>query len=375
MKPIRAANVIRVLSLLVCLGACGDDDSATDAAVEDADPSDATTDIGEDGSVDVGTDAADTDAADTDAQTPTLFPPRDLVCSTDELHCETDTAARSEEDRTVVEPRELDDATFQFVLSLIRIPEATETAYGFNLDARDSGDGVATERCDSRAPDYQAVHDPLHIGVDNSTQFFVPTAESFTPTEECPSGDSDGCIDDQIADAIASAQVLIGIEVSNVDSLSHDASVMVQVFEVAFDGALLIDGDNQIEPGQMFTRGRSLSEVVEGDIFEGRLRTQFASLDITPLGNVAATMLFTAPMLERVEIRANVSESRLQSGVLGGASVLTELNERLEEEFPAEAALVLMALRDLADLAPSSDETVCEELSFGLSFSAVSAEF
>lgn len=342
------------------------------------DAGDATTDTTGDTSADTTVDSSDgrIDAADGDADVPTVFVARDFVCSDDGPHCETDTPARDEPDRTASEPRDLDGTPLTFIISALRIPaRGTEVnAHGLNLDGRDSGEGTITEQCDSRTRDYAAVDDPMHVGVDNAAQNFVPQVENLLDRAEC-GGDPNGCIDRQLSQSIATGSLLLAVHLTNVDSLSFDSEVTVQLFEATFDGSPLLDAEDRISPGQMFGRGAALGEAVFGDIFEGRLRVRFEDLDITALETVDAVTLLTAPTLETVELRANVSEAGLQQGVLAGLSPLAAMTARLEVTRPAEAAVIGGILADLADVSPSADMTVCEQLSIGFSFDAVSAEF
>lgn len=392
-----------VLMVSACVCACGDDDAriegtepgdCSDGADNDADGlfdcndpgcagapactdagADSGTDAGDDGSIDAGADGA-VDANDAGPEA-TLFPARDFVCETPARGCTTDVPARSDEERTATEPGGMDGVTLTYIVSMLAIPEAEDgNAMGLNLDGTDAldGDPAASAACDRSTPDFTAIHDPLHAGVDNAVQALIPTAESLMTSSDC-GGDTDGCIDRLIADQIASGMTLILVEVGGVDSFLYDANVRVRLYEVSIEDGPALDASNIIAPGQSFLTVRALSEEVDGDIFAGRLRAPMPTLDISPLTEDSEFLIVVAPLLNDAEIRADIDADGLSNGVIAASMLVEDVVAQASAIYPGQAGVIRAVITSFADLQPSEeDDEECEVISLGLDLDAVVAE-
>jgi len=378
-----------LLALALGAAACGGEDPSGADAGSDAGPSlpDAGTfdaggrDAGSDGGAgDAGLDAATgSDAGpffDGGASMEVTFPPRDLRCATGAMPvCVTDVSLRTEAERTVTVPRDMPPGTYTYVVSRWSIPEPgfTATAAGYNLDSLNSGAGSTAldATCEELVEDYTSLRDPGHVGVDNALGGLVPTVEALLDPATCPSMDTDGCLDASLARAIADGDLLLLVELSGVDSFTHDEAVQVTVYEGAVPGggAPAVDGSGRLAPGQTFDTASTLIGPMSGDIFDGRLRVRFAG----PLELPMTTSLLVPLRLDAPELRATVSPTTLDLGNVGATTTVDFLVAQAAAVMPDIEETVRAVLENVADIDPSPDPAVCERVSSGYFFDAVSA--
>ena len=246
------------------------------------------------------------------------FPERDKVCAAGEAQpCVTDEDAHTAAERTHEVGNEHNDATFVYVVNRLSIPEAEDgVVAGFNLDGLDSGEGSDdAEDCLGYTPDYVSSTDPDHIGVDNALEGLVGILAEQIVSDTCAGmPDELGCT---LGEQINEGAVLLLLEVSGVESLEYDTDVQLQL-------ALTVDGMN-------------------------------------------VPLTITNP-----EIRADVSETGLTNGAIGGELTIADLQmtvEMLGLDFDVEGVA-----GGFADLSPSAaDPLTCEGLSVGITFGATSA--
>lgn len=248
--------------------------------------------------------------------------------------------------------------THNYVVSVIRIPEAAGTmAYGFNLDGENStGEGTT---CVELTPDYESINDPGESGVDNGLAALVPTLSMLV-----------GDLDMTIADQISSGGLLIVMEVSGIDNYTTDSSVMLRLMRGTLPAGTMpmLEGDGTLSPGQEFTL-EAVAPAVMGSITNGRLHAQTDSLDLMidtgdpDIGVITLT-------LHDAQVRANISQTGLMNGAIGGAIVIEELAATAESIMEGYGDLVRSAVQ--GDLQPApADETMCLSISAGISFTAI----
>lgn len=367
--------------LALTLGACGGGETSSDAgpdAGRDGGPI-----AGDDAAMDAGIDAD----AGSDAGAPTIdagpipdggyvhtFPERDFVCKAGATPpCPTVEPLRSAEERTVVIRPDLDDATLAYIVNELRIPAASGGyAPGFNLDGLDSGEGstAGSATCVEHNRDYVSSLDPGHVGVDNVFALLVPVVEAVLDPSQCD-GPTEGCIDRLIADAVASGELLLAVEIRGVDSVENDDDVTVGLYlvEVPGGGAPLIDpGTERIAPGQTFDVVMPVGVPVRGDIFQGRVRVQLGTIMLP----MSTTNVPLPAMISNAELRADVSLTALANGALGGSTPFSWIVAEAER-LSGMGELAMTIFAPYADIQPTSDPTVCADVSSALALSGVPA--
>lgn len=309
-----------------------------------------------------------------------VFPAWDFVCSTGtRTPCPTTRAATTDAERTVELGDELGGATFLYVISVIRIERATDdgVAAGFNLDGLDSGSGsVAVDsNCEEFNQDFRSELDPSRVGVDNAMQGLVGIAEGLLDPMACPFDTTDGCINPTIRSRITEGTLLLLLEVSDVDSFTHDPSVSVSMWaaELQGGGRPELGADSRIAAEQIFEPGAVLGVSREAAIFRGRLRATFLSLDLSIGENLPTPPESHA----NVEMRFDIDELALTRGQLGGEVAMDDVRLQAEPWLPDATdptGFVRSFLESFADLHPSDgDATLCEALSVGYELEAVRA--
>ena len=106
---------------------------------------------------------------------------------------------------------------------------------------------------------------------------------------------------------------------------------------------------------------------VNGDIFDGRVRAQTASLLLQ-----INTGDFNLPLeISQPEVRFNISAEGLTAGTIGGFITIDAIVEAAAPAGGIDEATVRPVVEGYADIDPSAaDPMVCEALSVGLSFEA-----
>jgi hypothetical protein len=356
-----------VCSLVIALActACGDGEGDVDAG----------RDGGRAASMDAGADAGseldERDAGTDGGPRPgVLFPPRDFRCAPDApAPCATTVPTFSDAERTHVVTEEHEDATFAYVFSVLSIPAAEgNSAVGFNIDGIDSGGGSSASdaTCEEYEQDFSNVYEPLHPGTDSAFQALLEPIESFLP---CPPG-ADACLDALLQQEINAGTLLIVLEVRGVESLAYDPEVEVSLYSVRVVGGALDLEAGRIAPDQMFDTLAELAEPAAGDIFDGRVRATWPELSL-PLMTGG---LVLPGELTRAELRADLTESELIDGQIGGAADIQELALYAELLTPGSGELVFSILEGIADVTPSDeDPRACADVSAGLAVSGVRA--
>ena len=324
---------------------------------------------------DAGVDAG-TDAGPFDAGMLVLFPPRDFVCVEGPEPCPTTRPLLSEAERTVAVTRDFPPTTFTYIISVLQMPEAAGgSAMGFNLDGFDSGlgstDPVAS--CERSNQDYSSGLDPSHVGVDSTLQEMIPLFESAVAATDCPGTSTEGCFNRLLQRGVEDGAGLLLIEVREVESFTHDEAVEVTLHRAALPTGetLRLAGDEGLAPGQTFLSQEVLLTSSTADIFRGRLRVRWTGhLPIVlPLFDVGTTN-FSDP-----ELRGQLTRDRITLGVIGGATEVESLVSRVAATMPEVADTVRTILESASDLHPLADDPhVCNDVSAGFTFEAVSAE-
>lgn len=293
----------------------------------------------------------------------TTFPERDFVCADGaSAPCDTTEPARTDAERTAEEPGDLDNQSFVYVVNWISIPEPSSgRAPGFNLDGINSGEtGDPAGDCEHFTPDFRAVNDD-HVGVDNALATLVPTIESLALDGED--------LDDVLLEQINEGSVLLGVRVTGVDSFDYDANIQMQLvlLQIPGGGTPTLGGDGRLAPGQTYEVAMELGIAVNGDIFDGRVRAQTASLLLQ-----INTGDFNLPLeISQPEVRFNISAEGLTAGTIGGFITIDAIVEAAAAAGGIDEATVRPVVEGYADIDPSAaDPMVCEALSVGLSFEA-----
>lgn len=316
----------------------------------------------------------------------TTFPSRDDNCAAPDptMVCETDTPARTDEERTIEAPETFEDRTISYVVSTASLPEATDDpdgpdgpqrgqAIGFNVDGLDSGNGstAADANCEQFNTDYQALTDPQHFGVDNALQGLIPTIEGLLDAADCPGMTTDGCLDATLQEQITTGSLILLIEVSGINDFEYDTEVSVQMHlgEVPGGGMPMEGSGGGLASGQAFDSTMMLGPAVPGDIFNGRLRVQ---TDTLPL-NIMAGGFDLALMISQAQVRFDISEASLTNGAIGGVVTVDALVMAASAIMPGLEDTVRSVVEQVADVDPSDDPLVCTALSLGLAFTGVDA--
>ncbi len=294
----------------------------------------------------------------------TVFDERDFVCESGAAQpCDTTEPAHTDAERTATEPGDRDNESFLFVVNWISIPEVADgRAPGFNLDQLDSGEGDLSPGadCEHFNPDFEALDDPDHIGVDNALASLVPTIESLALDGED--------LDTVLLAQINEGSVLLGVRVTGVDSFEFDSAVQMQLvlLETASGSPPTVGGDGRLEAGQAYNVAMDLGIAVDGDIFDGRVRAQASSLTL-----MINTGDFMLPLeISNPEVRFDIGEDGLTGGTIGGVITIDAIVNAAVGAGIGEMT-VRPVVEQYADITPSSaDPIVCEALSVGLRFEA-----
>jgi hypothetical protein len=247
--------------------------------------------------------------------------------------------------------------TYTYVLSTAHMPaSAGGMGVGFNLDGAVS-DG-ATEACND-APDVTSfiTGEP---GVDNSVGSVVPY------------GGMDSAFRTAVEEQIAAGTLLLLIEVSDVDIFTSDASVGVRILLGTTTEPITLVG-GRIAPGQTFTEGTVLANIAIGDaaITAGTLAFEISALPLSLTIDGTDLML----TLRDTHFRADISATGLTQGQIGGSLTVADVVQLADDlgrsEISNEEVIRSLGLPDLDPNA--ADDTVCNSISVGLSFEAVTA--
>lgn len=309
------------------------------------------------------------------------FPARDPVCADPGMiPCET-TVEPTEDELTFPTPETFEDpVTNTYVVAAISLPKPMEggarlAAPGFNVDGMDSGEGSddLMANCEQFQPDYVSTTDPQHVGVDNALSGLIPTIEGLVGADNCPGGVTDGCVDALLQEQLEGGSLLLLMEVGGINDYNYDSEITLQLFLGALPAGaeLMVDGSGQIAAGQTFdTDTVDLGPAVAGDIFNGRLRATADSLPLT-----IETTDFTIPLvITNAEVRFDISESALSNGAIGGVITVQSIIDAASMIMPGIEGTVRSVVEGVADVTPSAeDPMVCESVSVGIEFNAVTA--
>ncbi len=308
----------------------------------------------------------------------TVFPERDFVCATGEAPpCATTTPRRTDAQRTEVEPEDFEDRTVSYIVNLIDVPSVagTDPAPGFNLDGLDSGEGSTdpAATCEELAPDHTSSVDAGLVGVDNALAGAVTLLQGFA----CMGQPAPCTLGTLAINAINEGSVLLILEVRGLNSFEYDGAIELQFYLGALAGGATCDAAGGPAPcptleggvlaaGQTFDTMAPLGSVVQGDVFDGRLRVRTSLLTLTLVaGGNTINLNITEP-----EVRFDIAEAGLSAGVIGGVLTLTDLVS-LGAMFGVDQATILGVVGSFLDVRPSAaDPTACEAISVGLNFEA-----
>jgi len=257
------------------------------------------------------------------------------------------------------EPRELPrSATFLIThLELARGPEEDGAVEGIDLDARASlGDAMAAD-CRDRHPDRQS---PLGVpGVDNQLVVgLVPLILEFATLD----------LEHGFDAPIASGERLHAIRVTELDDLTSDADVQVEILVVerlrCFGG---VCPPGEIPVGDLFVdRRMPIVRDLPGAIVEGRLRFELPTFAAAgPIGI----------LLREVVVEVAIDEHGLEGVIAGGYAiedVITFADSGALSIEPPDYTMLRMMLQGFSDLSPSpGDASVCDSISAAMSVDAV----
>jgi len=251
-----------------------------------------------------------------------------------------------------------DGETYTYVLSTGDIPEVMAgMGVGFNLDGLVS-DNV-TEACNDVADITSSVSG--EEGVDNALAGVIPIL----------GGMIEGGIQGALEEQIAAGTFLLLVEVSDVDSTAVDESVGVRLFLGTTTETITLEG-GRIAPRQTFAMGTVLASLPIGTaaITGGTLSFQSDSLPLS-LSISGADIRLT---LRSARLRADISATGLTNGEIGAFVTVADIVQ-LGEDLGQGEVVNEGTIRSLGlpDLDPTADDTICDSISVGLSFEAVSA--
>lgn len=352
----------------------GGSDGGTDAGF------DAGVDAGFDGGVDAGFDAGDFDGGPISLTH--LFPPRDFDCvpSTAPRPCATVGPVLDPAARTVVVTRDFAPTTRAWVLTDVRLPPVVSSALGdramgFNIDGIDSGFGSVsvspTASCEELQPDVLSVYELGHVGVDNALATLVPTIESLIGSSGCPGGVTMGCLDAVVLGEINAGRFLLVLEVTGLQSYVHDDAVMAGLYlvQVPSGGSPVIGSSGRLAPGQTFSTVSVAAAPAAGDVFGGRLRVSWPSVNLP--GMVGAALL--PRTISPAELRGDIAAGTLTRAHLGGAVSVNDLVIQVSAIMPGIMATVRAVLESVADVDPGATPDICADLGAGLDLAGVDA--
>jgi len=211
-----------------------------------------------------------------------------------------------------------------------------------------------SEACDD-APDQTSARG--EAGIDNSFGALLPVLEDPDPTWE-----------DTILEQIRRGEYLVLIEVTDIDSFDDDERVGVRAYLGASAGDVLV-ADGMAVPDQTFVQaGEPFADLPVGSvsIVGGVLRFDAPSFPLTFASpSVAGTLT-----LHDARVRARISDDALSEGEVGGHVTVAEFIA-LAPDLIDEALVRSLGLPDL-DPDPS-DPSLCNAISIGFSFDAVTA--
>ncbi len=311
------------------------------------------------------------------------FAVRDFACTdATATSCMTTAPTLADGARTVTLNGALGGVTRAYVVDQITLPEAASVsgrlrAAGFNLDGmdvREASPDIAD--CTRRDEDFLSSSEEGVVGIDNALQRFIPTIEGLLTG--CPGGATRGCLDATLRDQITQGNLILIVEVAGLDDFTNDDSVTVQILlgQAAAAGAPMLGADGRLASGGAYTVAVGpdgspllLGPAYTGDVFQGRLRirTDLLALSI----NTGARQLDLT--LANAEIRFNISETDLTSGMIGGALRNEDIITAAAMVSAGSEGLVRAAVESAADIAPTANPATCGMVSVGITFEATSA--
>jgi hypothetical protein len=264
--------------------------------------------------------------------------------------------------------------TYTFVVNHLDVGQedpmgAKGVVPGFNLDGTVSDDsdpaGCFHTDFTSPAPDNEA-------GVDNQLGPILGSLGS--------SVDVSGTIAENIADG----SLLLFVEVEDVNDLTNDSDVTVNLLLGQLPAGVtmpMLSGD-RLAPGQTFDilsasysdgmAGQNPMITAHGAIVNGRITTDTTDIPL----NLPIMDVMLALNIQRARIRFNIAETTIGNGIIGGSLDIDELVTAVMA-IPALADYVdlLMNLLDMnADLDPDAAMMGdCQSVSLGLVFDGVPA--
>lgn len=300
------------------------------------------------------------------------FPERDYVCEQNaEPPCELTVPASSDDARTVSMCPDLDGVTLTYVIDVIAVPGALNPlSIGFDFDGMNSGEGSGARDATCEEANDDFVSPDGRIGIDNAMRGLVSRFEGGFDPADCPDENTAGCLDARLLEDIRAGALLLVLELTGVDSFDNDPSVGATMYSVRTeDGAALriAGADGRAVADQRFVVLEARSESVDGSILDGRLRVMWPSLTLPQSG------LGYPDEYTRVELRADVRESGLENGEIGGlvdaidfANATAERDESLTED------QIRIVFQFIADVTPTAaDPRTCEHISAAYAFEGV----
>ena len=261
-----------------------------------------------------------------------------------------------------------------FIVNVLAVGESVnDETPGFNLDDRvsDENDELGCYHADFTSPAPDSV-----MGVDNQLGGLLTAIAGLFPDLD---------ITTAVADAIATGQVLILVEVSNVDDLTDDSCVSVRLSLGQLPSGVTMPEltGGTLSPGQTFDILQANIASAQGAIAGGRLAVgritnvpinvpfcNDANMDGMTTSDECTTITLN---IQNAEMRFDITGTTMARGVIGGGIDVTQATDAIAGISDAvPRTTVEEILNAQADLEPDATN-VCTSVSVGLTFSGVTA--
>lgn len=249
-----------------------------------------------------------------------------------------------------------------YIISAYDIPngaDARNRMPGLNLDGVVS-DGSGSD-CVGVTPDFTSLTG--EAGIDN--QLVGILASVFS------SGFSFD-LDRAANHSVSSGAQLVALRISDVDSLTTDASVMVELFlvrpadcarDICAVGSVLSDA-------AWIQRASAVTPPVEASILRGQVRAEIPTFAIAFSNDLVDGSL----TLRTATVQASISPAGLSDGTITGTLSIRDVLDFSESIWPGVEVTIDPIIRRTADLDPTPGmPNECQAISAGIGFRAVSA--
>jgi hypothetical protein len=253
-----------------------------------------------------------------------------------------------------------------YIVGTITIPDAPTGAMmnitpGFNLDDKVSTEGGAGN-CEDAIGDFQ--NPTGETGVDNQlVGSLIGLLRGFA---------ADLDVQMTVDEQISTGALLLAVRVNDINSFTTDSSVTLDLFLVDPAGCAMspcAPQGGRVSADQTWEMSSrpALATGLPASIAEGVLSG--GPLDL-PLSFEAGGMAINLTIRD-AQIGGEISEDSMENGNIGGELRIDDIVELAEGIMPGIGETARGILEGQADLSPSSDPMVCESISAGIGFGAV----